>query len=284
MRLPALFTAPGDVVAGWFLAGGGALGAYGDLAALAGSSLCLYAAGMILNDVADVGTDARERPRRPIPSRRISRRAASVAAALLMAAGLSLAATTGTAPLATAGLLAGLVLLYDLFAKRVAVLGPLVMGSCRGANLFLGASVGFAVGNVPPVAIAASALAVYIACVTAIASRETEGPPGHALRWLPPAALTAGLAVLVCVAWTGEPWVPAVAALPVALALAASVRLRADAEPHEVQRLVGTFLGVLIPLQAAFVIVGRPRAFVAAGAVLALMPLKAIAGRTISAS
>jgi len=289
VRLPALFTAPGDVLAGWFLVGGGALAASGagllaTLAALVGSSLCLYSAGMIMNDVADVATDARERPRRPIPSGRISRRAAGAASALLLVAGVSLAATAGTAPLAAAGLLAGLVLLYDLFAKRVGVLGPLAMGSCRGANLFLGASAGLATANALPVVVAASALAVYIACVTAIASRETEGAPGHALRWLPPVALAVGLAALLCVVWTGEPWVPAVAALPVALAFAASARLRAGTGPREVQRLVGSFLGALIPLQAAFVIVGRPREFVAAGAVLALWPLKAVTGRYISAS
>lgn len=284
MRLPALFTAPGDVIAGWFLVGGAAFGAYGTLAVLAGSSLCLYSSGMILNDVADAATDTRERPGRPIPSGRISRSVAGVAAALLMAAGVALAATVGVATLAAAGLLAGLVLFYDLFAKRVGVLGPVVMGSCRGANLCLGASVGLASGNVLPVAVGASAVAAYIACVTAVASRETEGAPGNALRWLPPVALAAGLAALLCVAWTGEPWVPAVAALPVGLAIAASARLRAGTSPCEVQRLVGSLLGALIPLQAAFVIVGRPRAFVAAGAVLALWPLKAVAGRTISAS
>ncbi len=75
LRPPNLFTVPGDVVAGWFLAGGSGAKA-GTVAALAASSLCIYSAGLVINDLADVETDRRERPGRPIASGRVSPRAA----------------------------------------------------------------------------------------------------------------------------------------------------------------------------------------------------------------
>lgn len=60
-----------------------------------GASLCLYEAGMALNDWADRDEDAVDRPHRPIPSGRISPAAALGAAGVLTAAGLALAARAG---------------------------------------------------------------------------------------------------------------------------------------------------------------------------------------------
>ncbi|MFE7995466.1 prenyltransferase, partial [Streptomyces shenzhenensis] len=68
LRLPALFTVPGDA-----LAGAAAVAARpGPRTLLAiGSSLCLYAAGLAPNDWAARDEDAAERPHRPLPSGRI---------------------------------------------------------------------------------------------------------------------------------------------------------------------------------------------------------------------
>lgn len=70
-RVSALFSVPGDA-----LAGAAAVGrSPGRGTALAiGASLCLYEAGMALNDWADREEDAVDRPHRPIPSGRISPR------------------------------------------------------------------------------------------------------------------------------------------------------------------------------------------------------------------
>jgi 4-hydroxybenzoate polyprenyltransferase len=70
LRLPALFTVPGDALAG--AAAAGARPNPRTLVAIA-SSLCLYEAGMALNDWADRAEDAVDRPHRPLPSGRISR-------------------------------------------------------------------------------------------------------------------------------------------------------------------------------------------------------------------
>ena len=68
LRLPALFTVPGDALAGAAAAGARP----GRRTALAvGTSLCLYQAGMALNDWADREEDAVARPHRPLPSGRI---------------------------------------------------------------------------------------------------------------------------------------------------------------------------------------------------------------------
>ncbi|MFD0431164.1 UbiA family prenyltransferase [Streptomyces zhihengii] len=93
--MSALFSVPGDA-----LAGAAAVGARpGRGTALAvGASLCLYEAGMALNDWADREEDAAERPHRPVPSGRIAPRHALVAAGVLTAAGLTLAARAGRPP------------------------------------------------------------------------------------------------------------------------------------------------------------------------------------------
>ncbi|MGW6155574.1 UbiA family prenyltransferase, partial [Streptomyces sp. NPDC055144] len=92
LRLPALFTVPGDA-----LAGASAVGlrpGRGTFLAI-GSSLCLYEAGMALNDWADRAEDAVDRPHRPLPSGRIRPAAALAAAGGLTAAGLALATRAG---------------------------------------------------------------------------------------------------------------------------------------------------------------------------------------------
>ncbi|MCF3964273.1 UbiA family prenyltransferase, partial [Streptomyces fuscigenes] len=89
LRVSALFTVPGDALAG--VAATGVRPGRGTALAV-GSSLCLYEAGMALNDWADREEDAAERPGRPIPSGRIGPGAALAAAGVLTAAGLALAA------------------------------------------------------------------------------------------------------------------------------------------------------------------------------------------------
>jgi len=284
LRLPNLFTVPGDVVAGWFLAGGTCANP-GRALLLGGASLCIYSAGLVLNDIADVKTDRRERPQRPIPSGRVSRGGALIATLLLLAGGLGLAGAAGMTSFCVAGGLVALVVFYDLGAKRVPVLGPIVMGSCRGANVALGASTGVGAGAIIlPVALAASAEVAYVASVTAIAAREVEGPPGAVLRWLPSAVIGAGMGLMLGFVWGGEMWVLAAAALPVVAVLSASLRLRRDMDTQDVPRLVGSMIGALVFLQAAFVVVASPSALVPATAVLALWPLGLIARRYFHAS
>ncbi|MFF0447885.1 SCO3242 family prenyltransferase [Streptomyces sp. NPDC004609] len=136
LRVSALFTVPGDA-----LAGAAALGVRpGRGTALAiGTSLCLYEAGMALNDWADRDEDAIDRPHRPIPSGRITPRAALTAAAVLTATGLTLASRAGRPALAVATALAATVWSYDLHLKHTKA-GPAAMAAARSLDLLLGAT------------------------------------------------------------------------------------------------------------------------------------------------
>lgn len=136
LRVSALFTVPGDA-----LAGAAAAGRRPDrgTALAVGASLCLYEAGMALNDWADRDEDAVDRPHRPIPSGRISPGAALAAAGALTAAGLGLAARAGRPALAVAAGLAATVWAYDLRLKHTPA-GPAAMAAARGLDLLLGAT------------------------------------------------------------------------------------------------------------------------------------------------
>ena len=74
LRPANVVTALADVLAGYAVAG---LGDRRALYWLLGATACLYAGGVVLNDVFDRDIDRRERPERPIPSGRVSVAAAS---------------------------------------------------------------------------------------------------------------------------------------------------------------------------------------------------------------
>ncbi|MFJ8111887.1 SCO3242 family prenyltransferase [Streptomyces sp. NPDC096132] len=136
VRAPAALSVPGDILAGAAAAGTPwrprTLGAMG-------SSVCLYWAGMALNDYADATVDAVERPERPVPSGRVSRRTALAVATGLTAAGLGLArASGGRRALLGALPLAGLVWAYDLGLKAGPA-GPAVMAAARTVDVLSGA-------------------------------------------------------------------------------------------------------------------------------------------------
>ncbi|MEU3979086.1 SCO3242 family prenyltransferase [Streptomyces sp. NPDC026672] len=192
LRLPALFTVPGDV-----LAGAAAVSARpGPRTLLAvGSSLCLYEAGMALNDWADRDEDAAERPHRPLPSGRIHPTAALTAACALTAAGLALAARAGRPALAVATPLAATVWAYDLGLKRTPA-GPVAMAAARGLDLLLGAAATRPAPGVPREALPSAALlATHTLALTAVSRHETTG--GAVLPPLAALATTATLSHLL---------------------------------------------------------------------------------------
>ncbi|MEV8290505.1 UbiA family prenyltransferase [Streptomyces niveus] len=136
LRVSALFTVPGDALAGAASAG---VRPNRGTALAVGASLCLYEAGMALNDWADRDEDARERPHRPIPSGRITPNAALTAAGALTATGLFLASRAGRPTLALSTALAATVWAYDLRLKHTAA-GPVAMGAARALDVLMGAT------------------------------------------------------------------------------------------------------------------------------------------------
>jgi 4-hydroxybenzoate polyprenyltransferase len=259
LRAPNLLTVPGDPVAGFLLAVGknAAPGMAGRLLLAIAASLCLYAGGLVLNDVLDLETDRRERPGRPLPAGRMAPRRAGLAAAAMLLTELGLCLVLGSRAREIGIVLTVAILLYDAGGKQAPFFGPLLMGACRGLSLLLGAAAvpGFA-GWPPVVVVAAGVLGLYILAVTNLARREAEPERiGRAKSW-PVGALAGGLVVFSAVAIrTGAggaglflaPWFAAGA-----VAFLVSMRLaRTAPRSRNVPAAVGLLLRALLPLQAA---------------------------------
>lgn len=97
------------------------------------ASSLLYAAGMLWNDLCDFDRDRILHPRRPLPSGRIGLLSAYVVGALLLV-GAFLAAAQVRHGLELAGVVASLILLYDMGVKQVPWLGSLVMALVRAGH------------------------------------------------------------------------------------------------------------------------------------------------------
>lgn len=170
VRAPASLTVLGDAVVGAL----SARGSGGDSplrgGALAASSVCLYSAGMALNDWADADLDALERPERPIPSGRITRPRALAVGAGLTALGIGSAFAAGRASGLVSLALAGALWAYDLVFKPTAA-GPVVMAVCRGLDVMMGAAGPGWRGALLP----AGAVAVHTVAVTAVSRGEVDG-------------------------------------------------------------------------------------------------------------
>ena len=137
------------------------------------STFGLYGGGIVFNDVFDAALDARERPERAIPSGRVSKFYAVLLGTILFVIGILAAFWVNT----TAGFLAvgiaACALLYDAKAKHHVLFGPLVMGSCRGGNLLLGAALFPA--SLPYLWPLAIFPVFYIGAITLISQGEVHG-------------------------------------------------------------------------------------------------------------
>lgn len=192
-----MFTAAADILLG-FLLTNESLRPPTVFAALMTSSLFIYMAGMVLNDVFDFAADARLRPGRPLPSGRVSRSTAVYFGLTLL--GLGVAASWLAAgligsvrPGIVGSALALLVFSYDAVLKQTPA-APLGMGGCRSLNVLLGMSAGGAWSL--PHFVVACGIGIYICGVTWFARREAQiSHRGH----LTAATLTllAGIAVLM---------------------------------------------------------------------------------------
>ena len=167
LRAKLLPTVWFDVAAGFLLAGGRESSALPAPLVLAST---LYLFGMVTNDIFDLKRDRNLYPDRPLPSGRISPAGAWCAAALLLMAAAVVSPLLPWESLVAGAFIFSAALAYNLGVKRIPVFGPLIMGSCRSADLLLGAS---AAGSLPGESIeAASALGLFVAVVTVISQWE----------------------------------------------------------------------------------------------------------------
>ena len=287
VRVPNLATAVADVLAGFLVASG--LREVDWLPPAAGwaiaASICLYAAGMVLNDVFDLEVDRRERPERPLPSGQVALASAAFGGHVLLVVGAVAAAVVGvmassSRPAVVGLALAAAVWAYDRGLKRSPFLGPAAMGLCRGLNWLLGmTAAGMAGGRLWLVPLG---MGLYVAGVTLFARYEaddqstatdgTAAAGGRAADRL--GSLGVGAAVMVAGLATaaGPVWRRAGAGLPLRgtplppetwlilwSIIAASVLVRAvpalvAPSPARIQAAVGNAIMSIITLDAVLVL------------------------------
>lgn len=172
MRIPNVFTAQADLLAGYLISGLEGRGRPAALPLLLLASSSLYTAGVVLNDYFDFEVDRRERPQRPLPSGKVSRKFA-------LGLGLSLLALgwlSGLAATPRSGLIGSLIVLavlsYDGLTKEVPGVGSLNMGLCRYLNLLLGMS---AAPFSAPSYLIPLLLLVFVASITTLSKGEVAG-------------------------------------------------------------------------------------------------------------
>jgi len=193
VRLPTVFTIIADVSAA-FLFTVTNIEPLGRFILIVCSGICLYWAGMILNDVFDAEIDREQRAKRPIPSGWISQREASTGGWSLLCLGVGLAFLSGFFPspnLPSTSLpgflsvaLAFMIVAYNGPLKS-SVFAPLAMGSCRFLSFLLGASpcLALAVSESKPLGglipsetvVIAIGFGIYIMGITLMARREATG-------------------------------------------------------------------------------------------------------------
>ncbi|MAF65658.1 MAG: hypothetical protein CMJ84_08380 [Planctomycetes bacterium] len=277
LRLSLAPTAAADVLAGLVLAGSGTLPSVHLTALLVGASLCLYHGNLILNDWHDRGSDARERPTRPLPSGAIAPTAALAGAVLLCLAGLVLATLAGVRAASWMGAVGLTAVLYNVRA-RGARSGPLLLALCRAGNLAVGLFVlGVPLGRpwAAPVVYGA-----YLFCVARLGRLEdgadTDLRSGRPQRHLRLAALllVAGGLALVSL----PPAACELGAVALTLAAAAGLLHRARGDQvwsrGAVEGATGMALRRLLALTAAFALASEgPHGPIVAAAILAGYPL-----------
>ena len=178
IRVPNLATAIADPLAGFLIVGGFheyetlPLGGWLAIA----SSLCLYAGGMVQNDVMDLQVDQAERPHRPLPSKRVSFERARFVSIGLLLFGVVLACVASVSigdgtPAIIGVMLTAAICGYNCYAKGT-WLGPLLMGVCRSLNWSLGMVIAGSASL--PLWMIPCGMGVYVMGITSFARDEAS--------------------------------------------------------------------------------------------------------------
>jgi 4-hydroxybenzoate polyprenyltransferase len=272
IRLPNLFTVPGDSLAGFILATiiytpekGFSFSA--ELIWLILASTLIYAAGIIQNDIADIKIDSEERPKRPLPSGRISITYAKIASIIMYLTALLLISYISYKATCIALMLIGLVICYNFYLKKYMVSGAVNMGLCRGFNLLLGASIVRLKAVLEPLVLFPFLLfTTYIFFICLISYHETEPYSQGQKRWYPFFAVTIFYsAFYFCFfSQTALPSWPS--SLPVILSLVTAVsaclwifkcgyNLKESTPALKVQKMIGSFIIGLLFIQTSFIFI-----------------------------
>jgi 4-hydroxybenzoate polyprenyltransferase len=287
LRLPNLFTIPGDVAVGYLIAEtmlgksdfvlgysvtSGMIASLAYIHALV-SIISLYCFGLVSNDIADFREDSVDRPDRPLPSGAISMKSAKIAAGGLLLAGLLFAGIANIRLFILTCLLAMLITGYNFLLKRISMVGAAALALCRVMTLVAGF---LACGGVrlnfehpPPFLVVACATwAIYIFAVSVSARSETNPSristfdrkmtlfiPYLQFFWICSAIVVGGGAVAIDVAGEIPPGIILALSLAALFAIGgirgSRVLASRDSAPEKAQRSVGSLIRILIFLQAS---------------------------------
>jgi 4-hydroxybenzoate polyprenyltransferase len=229
VRVPNTLTACADVLAGYSIAAGPWFAIDGiavSLLLMCSASVCLYWAGMVLNDVHDIEADRIQRRKGPLVDGRIDVQTAAIAGWMLLLTGVLLAgvssyllpdpgntSTRNQSKWLVVGigsLLAMVIAAYDSRLKAT-LFGPLLMGMCRGLNLLLGISLGWCL--VGPrdsdwivIAVAVFGHVGFVMGITLAARRESlidQSSTRLAIAWM--ISVLGIVAISVCPLWARGP-------------------------------------------------------------------------------
>ena len=273
LRLPNLFTAPGDSLAGYFLASafiGNKTVSLWTIVLLAVTSVFIYAFGVVMNDLVDYQEDCIHRPERPLPSGRINRQQATwICVQLWIIASICCPGSSisifllhiDSNSLFVFVVLFITIALYNMWLKHYRLAGSIAMGLCRGLNFLLGVTTtgyGVSFAKIWPVFVPFAAITAYIAAVTWLADKENEEQNVGFVVQIP--------AIATAMAWFGT-----VLPLPektVALAIPAVVLVQTvflleqtagklyhkTVTPREMQQSIGAMLRPLVFWQVTWIL------------------------------
>lgn len=243
-------------------------------------STCLYSAGMASNDLFDLEKDREGAPEKPLPSGAIlPAHAAWLAAGLaLLALGLGFLCGAAFWP---AGAVIIFALAYNIGAKKIPLLGDVLMGWCRSGNFLIGATAAagpdgsfFQVLATVELLAPALVLGVFISVVTAVSRLEDQPYKPRTFSALVHPLL---LIPVILTAMNPGSWLAWAANLALAVFLFRAILLAGEnrEQLHPATTYVRNALGALALFDAALLLAFTPheRTSVLPAAVLGLLAL-----------
>jgi 4-hydroxybenzoate polyprenyltransferase len=225
------------------------------------SVLFLYAYGLVLNDIVDIRADRKNRTGRPLAEGTISVVVAAPVAALMAAVGIGLAYLGGREMFWAALALLVAATAYNLALKRFTLFGALGMGICRALGVLVGLAGMQTIA--PPVWLAAIGTGVFIGAVTWIADHEDEFFDFGRMAYIPMVGYAGALVSAGALSLLGDPgerflyaMIPAALGI-IRIAYLGGVLTGGTTAPGVTQRTVGSLIRALIPMQAAFLLMGH---------------------------
>ncbi|MEE2757004.1 MAG: UbiA family prenyltransferase [Myxococcota bacterium] len=181
IRLPAVFTAPADVLMGIGLVGlmNNGIASVAECTLMVVSSLLVYSSGMAVNDLFDIRADTEFRPDRPLPSGRISKGHAWFFVLVCQSLAVAVAASVGQL---SAFVVFGTILLTYLYNSPIkqTLFGPILMAGCRFGNFLIGFTLTLTFDNaldtLSVIIVYPCLVFAHVLLLTWIARHESHGP------------------------------------------------------------------------------------------------------------